>query len=83
MTKEKGPLRQKDIRTGALAERQRIIDVLMDTREDFRGGIKNGRDYDGWRLMMQGIEAGICNIVFEAGGYCPVCEENHEKREVS
>lgn len=58
-----------------------VIDVLMDTREDFLGGIKNGRDYDGWRLMIQGIEAGICNIVFGSGGHCPICRETHKKVE--
>jgi hypothetical protein len=79
--KEKSPPRQHDIRIGVKLERERVIDVLMDTREDFRGGIKNGRDYDGWRLMIQGIEAGICNIVFGAGGHCPICKETHEKVE--
>jgi hypothetical protein len=79
--KEKSALSQQDIRTGVKLERERVIDVLMDTREDFRGGIKNGRDYDGWRLMIQGIEAGICNIVFGSGGYCPICSEPHEKVE--
>jgi hypothetical protein len=62
---------------GREAERRKIIDLLMDTRQDFFGGVKNGRDYDGWLLMVQGIEAGICNIVFESGGYCPICKESH------
>jgi len=32
MTKEKSPLRQKDIRTGAQQERERIIALLEESR---------------------------------------------------
>ncbi len=37
--KEKSPLRQKDIRTGAEQERKRIIELLNKLRDSEYGGI--------------------------------------------